>query len=250
MKAQLYQYLILLGDNTMVLGHRLSEWCGHGPSLETDIALTNISLDLWGQTRSYFQYAAEVKADGSKEDDIAFLRYPNEYRNVLLVEQPNQEFAHTIGRSFFFDTYHLLLLQQLIDSKDPQIAAIAAKSIKEVQYHQRFSSHWVKRLGDGTEESHHKMQVAVDHLWPFLGELHEITGVEKGMAKEGVGTNLFELIAPFQQTIHQVFEEATLSIPEIVQHQTGGKHGAHSEHMGYILTELQYMQRTYPNMEW
>lgn len=250
MKDQLYQYLLLLGDNSMILGHRLSEWCGHGPSLETDIALTNISLDLWGQTRSYFQYAAEVKAKGSSEDDIAFLRYPNEYKNVLLVEQPNQDFAYTIGRSFFFDTYHLLLLEQLSKSKDQQIAAIAAKSLKEVQYHQRFSSHWVKRLGDGTEESHQKMQAAVDYLWPYLGELKEETTVEEEMKKAGVGPDLAQLNQPLSQLTQEILKEATLHIPEVPQHQTGGKHGNHSEHMGYILTELQYMQRTYPNMEW
>ncbi|MGI9542410.1 MAG: 1,2-phenylacetyl-CoA epoxidase subunit PaaC [Cyclobacteriaceae bacterium] len=250
MKDQLYQYLLLLGDNAMILGHRLSEWCGHGPSLETDIALTNISLDLWGQTRSYFQYAAEVKSGTNKEDDIAFLRYPNEYKNVLLVEQPNEDFGNTIARSFFFDTYHLLLLQQLTESSDTQIAAIATKSLKEVQYHQRFSSHWMKRLGDGTEESRQKLQTAVDHLWPYLGELKEETTVEEKMKKTGVGADLAQLSEPLEQMIYEVLKEATLSIPEIPQHQTGGKQGYHSEHMGFILTELQYMQRTYPNMEW
>lgn len=250
MKDQLYQYLLLIGDNTMILGHRLSEWCGHGPSLETDIALTNISLDLWGQTRSYFQYAAEIKSDGNREDDIAFLRYPNDYKNVLLVEQPNEDFAHTIARSFFFDTYHLLLLEQLSQSKDQQIAAIATKSLKEVQYHQRFSSQWMKRLGDGTEESHQKMQIAINCLWPYLGELKEETKVEIEMKKAGVGADLAQLSEALDQSIQEVLKEATLDIPELPQHQSGGKQGNHSEHMGFILTELQYMQRTYPNMEW
>ena len=152
----------------MILGHRLSELCGHGPSLETDIALTNISLDLYGQVRSYFQYAAEVKGGDATEDSIALLRFDRDYRNVILVEQPNTDFAYVIGRQFLFDAFHLPLLEQLMNSKDETIAAVAAKSIKESRYHLRFSSSWVKRLGDGTEESHQRMQAAIDHLMPCL----------------------------------------------------------------------------------
>ena len=171
----LYNYLLILGDNAMILGHRLSELCGHGPSIETDIALTNISLDLFGQVRNYFQYAAETKGGESDEDKIAFTRYEHEYKCTLLVEQPNKDFAYIIARQFFFDAYHLLLMEELCNSADEQVAAIANKSIKEIKYHFRFSSEWIKRLGDGTEVSHQKIQEAVDYLYPYLNELTEET---------------------------------------------------------------------------
>lgn len=251
----IYHYLLLLGDNAMILGHRLSELCGHGPSLETDIALTNISLDLFGQVRNYFQYAAEIKnkdPQGGKktEDDIAFLRYEREHRNVILVEQPNTDFAHIIARQFFFDTYHVLLLEKLLESKDEKIKAIATKSLKEVKYHFRFSSEWVKRLGDGTEISHQKMQTAVDCLWPYIGELTEETEIEKEMKESGVGADLNEIRELCFPKIKTVLEEATLTVPESVWSHSGGKKGIHSEHLGFILAQLQYMQRAYPNMAW
>lgn len=254
MKEQLYQYLLLLGDNAMILGHRLSELCGHGPSLETDIALTNMSLDLFGQVRNYFQYAAEVKgADGKEEmteDDIAFTRYPHEYRNTLLVEQPNKDFAFIITRQFFFDAYHLPLLEALQGSQDEQIAAIASKSIKEVRYHLRFSSEWVKRLGDGTSESHDRMQTAVDYLYPYIGELVQETPIEKEMKDQGIGADLTAIRSTFFETVKSVLQEATLSTPQFFGFHDGGKKGVHSEHHGHILSSLQYMQRTYPNMQW
>lgn len=254
MKEQLYQYLLLLGDNTMILGHRLSELCGHGPSLETDIALTNMSLDLFGQVRNYFQYAAEVKsADGQEEiteDDIAFTRYPHEYRNTLLVEQPNKDFAFVIARQFFFDAYHLPLLEALQGSQDEQIAAIASKSIKEVKYHLRFSSEWVKRLGDGTSESHDRMQTAVDYLYPYIGELVQETPIEKEMKEKGIGADLAAIRSTYFETVKSVLQEATLSTPQFFGFHDGGKKGVHSEHHGHILSSLQYMQRTYPKMEW
>jgi len=250
MKDQIYNYLLLLGDNSMILGHRLSELCGHGPNLETDIALTNISLDLFGQVRHYFQYAAKLKGEEKTEDDIAFLRYPNEYRNVLLVEQPNTDFAYVMARQFLFDAYHLPLLEQLCESKDKQIAAIAMKSIKEVRYHLRFSSQWVIRLGDGTEVSHEKIQTAIDYLWPFGKELFAATDLELSMQESGVGTDLTKVEEEWKHTVKSVLKEATLKIPESKHGQAGGKKGIHSEHMGYILSDLQYMQRTYPNMAW
>jgi ring-1,2-phenylacetyl-CoA epoxidase subunit PaaC len=250
MKDQIYQYLLLLGDNPLILGHRLSELCGHGPSLETDIALTNISLDLFGQVRHYFQYAAKLKGEGSTEDDIAFLRYPNEYKNVLLAEQPNTDFAYVITRQFLFDAYHLPLLEQLMTSKDKQIAAIATKSIKEVKYHRRFSSEWVKRLGDGTEESHRRMQNAIDELWPYTTELFAPTPLETLMLETGIGADLSEIKPAYLDTVRQVMDEATLTLPEIPYAHAGGKNGIHSEQLGYILAELQYMQRAYPDMSW
>lgn len=249
-KENLYQYLLLLGDHVMILGHRLSELCGHGPSLETDIALTNISLDLYGQTRTYFQYAASIKEDDATEDSIAFLRYSNEYKSSLLVEQPNEDFAYVIGRQFLFDSYHLLLLEKLVDSSDENIAAIAKKSIKEVRYHLRFSSEWVKRLGDGTDESHDKMQKAIDYLLAYAGELTTSVEVEKVASKAGYGFDPEQLKETYWQNVKETLSEATLNIPEIDWSHSGGKSGVHSEHFGYILADLQYMQRAYPDMAW
>jgi len=250
MREQLYSYLLSLGDNSMILGHRLSELCGHGPSLETDIALTNISLDLFGQVRSYFQYAAEVSGADTSEDEIAFLRYPHEYKNCLLLEQPNNDFAWVIVRQFFFDAFHKPLLEELSGSLDPQISAIATKSLKEVSYHLRFSSQWVIRLGDGTEESHQKMQDAVNHLYRFCGELFEETEIDVEMKENKIGADLKVVKERFLETLQQVMEKATLSIPASKWQQGGGKKGIHTEHLGYILADLQYMQRTYPGMKW
>ena len=246
----LYNYLLMLGDNAMILGHRLSELCGHGPSLETDIALTNHSLDLFGQVRNYFQYAAEIKGGEMNEDKIAFLRYEHEYKNVLLVEQKNTDFAHVIARQYFFDAFHILLLNELKNSSDEQIAAIANKSIKEVKYHHRFSSEWVKRLGDGTKESHQKMQVAVDYLYPYLNELTEETELEKEMKEKGIGADLNKIRNQYFENTNALLNEATLNIPENIFSHSGGKKGIHSEHLGYVLADLQFMQRVYPNMEW
>ena len=185
-KSSLYNYLLMLGDNSMILGHRLSQLCGHGPTLETDIALTNISLDFFGQVRSYFQYAAELKGSNATEDSIAYLRYEREHFNAILVEQPNTDFAFVIARQFLFDAYHKLLLEQLIESKDERIAAIAAKSIKESKYHLRFSSEWVKRLGAGKDISHEKMQTAMNALFPFVHELFHETEIEKEMKEKAL----------------------------------------------------------------
>lgn len=245
-----YNYIIGIADNSLILGQRMGELCGHGPSLETDIACTNISLDLFGQVRSYYQYAAKIAADGRTEDDIAMLRKEREYVNILLVEQPNTDFAYTMARQFLFDVYHLLMLQELQKSKDLTLSAIATKSIKEVSYHQRFSSDWIKRLGDGTEESHQKIQTAINDLWTYTDELFHQTEADKAMVEEGVGVDVTKLKATYYQKVNEILEEATLKIPESKYFQKGGKQGIHTEHMGYLLTELQYMQRTYPNMEW
>lgn len=250
MTDKIYQYLLLIGDNAMILGHRLSELCGHGPSLETDIALTNISLDLFGQTRNYFQFAATLNVGDKTEDDIAFLRLEHEYRNVLLVEQPNTDFAYVIGRQFLFDCYHFLLLSELVNSNDGQIAAIAQKSLKEVTYHLDFSSEWVKRLGAGTAESHEKMQAAIDYLYPYSAELMEETPVELEMKEMGIGADLPAMKTNYYDRVHHLLKEATLEIPGADWFQSGGKKGVHSEHLGFILAQLQYMQRAYPNMSW
>ncbi len=244
------QYIYGIADNALILGQRLSELCGHGPNLETDIALTNMALDLLGQTRSYYQYAAQLSGDEKTEDDIAFLRIERQYKNVLLVEQPNRHFGYVITRQFFYDVFHLLLLQELQNSNDDTLSAIAKKGIKEVSYHQRFSSDWMKRLGDGTEESHQKAQEAVDDLWKFTDELFHMTKDDELAFESGIGIDVSKLKEHYYKRIGEVLEEATLTIPETKWFQKGGKQGIHSEHMGYLLSDLQYMQRTYPNMKW
>tara|TARA_R110002050_G_scaffold300807_1_gene473098 strand:+ start:5494 stop:6249 length:756 start_codon:yes stop_codon:yes gene_type:complete len=249
-KENLYKYILGIADNSLILGQRLGELCGHGPNLETDIACTNISLDLLGQVRSYYQYAAKIKGDGRTEDDIAMLRKEREYVNVLLVEQPNTDFAYVMARQFLFDVYHLLFLQELQKSKDLTLSAIANKSVKEVSYHQRFSSDWVKRLGDGTEESHQKTQASMDDLWIYTDELFHQTEADKVMISEGMGVDVTKLKNTYYKKVNEILGVATLEIPESKYFQKGGKLGIHTEHMGYILAELQYMQRTYPNMEW
>ena len=250
MEKKLYQYLLQLGDNSMILGHRLSELCGHGPTLETDLALTNISLDLFEQVRHYFQYAAKLKVEGKSEDDIAFLRYPHEYKNCLLVEQPNTDFAHIITRQFFFDVYHKILLHELTKSSDRQISAIAHKSLKEVKYHSRFSSQWVKRLGDGTEKSHHLMQAAVDYLQPYAMELFISSEIESELINEGIAADLNVVKGQWLTQIKETFHDASLEYPTNEFGHSGGKKGIHTEHLGYILSDFQYMQRAYPNMNW
>ena len=250
MQEKLVQYIYGIADNTLVLGQRLGELCGHGPSLETDIALTNISLDLLGQVRSYYQYAAKLIGGDATEDTIAFLRNEREYKNVLLVEQPNTDFAYSITRQFMFDIFHLLLLEELQNSKDETLSAIAKKSIKEVLYHTRFSSDWIRRLGDGTQESHGRIQTAINDLWTFTDELFHQTDADKVMIAEGIGVDVTILKEAFYQKASAILTEANLQTPDLKYFQKGGKQGIHSEHMGYLLTDLQYMQRTFPNMNW
>jgi ring-1,2-phenylacetyl-CoA epoxidase subunit PaaC len=250
MKENLYKYILGIADNSLILGQRLGELCGHGPNLETDIACTNISLDLFGQVRSYYQYAAKIKGGNKTEDDIAFLRREREYFNVLLVEQPNTDFAYTIARQFLFDVYHHLFLTELQKSYDVTLSAIATKSIKEVSYHQRFSSDWMKRLGDGTEESRSKTQNAINALWTYTDELFHQTEADKVMVLENIGVDVTALKDSYYQTVNAILTEATLETPESKWFQKGGKEGIHTEHLGYLLSDLQFMQRTYPNMEW
>lgn len=244
----LFDYLLRLGDNALILSQRLGEWCGHGPVLEEDIALTNVALDLLGQARLWLGYAGELV--NRDEDQLAFLRDAGEFRNVLLVEQPNGDFAHTMARQFFFDSWHFLLLEKLCESSDERIRGIAAKSLKEVTYHLRRSTDWVIRLGDGTEESHARMQTAIADLWMYTGELFEMDAVEEEMRQSGVGCDLAALAAPWSAEIARVFSAATLEIPKQSWMQRGGKRGVHSEKLGYILAELQFLQRAYPGAKW
>lgn len=250
MKQNLYKYILGIADNSLILGQRLGELTGHGPSLETDIACTNISLDLFGQVRSYFQYASKIAGDNRTEDDIAMLRKERDYVNVLLVEQPNTNFAYTMARQFLFDVYHLAFLSELEKSKDLTLSAIAKKCIKEVRYHERFSSDWIKRLGDGTEESKAKMQEAINDLWTYTDELFHQTEADKAMVSEGIGVDVTKIKDNYYKSVKEILEESTLEIPESKYFQKGGKDGIHTEHLGYLLAELQYMQRAYPNMEW
>lgn len=246
----LFDYILRLGDNALILGQRLSEWCGHAPELELDIALTNIALDHIGHTRLLFQYAAELEGKGRDEDDIAYLRDAWEFKNVLLVEQPNDDFAHTIVRSFLFDVHNYLFYKELQKSSNAQLSAIAEKVSKELHYHLRFSTDWMIRLGDGTDESHQRMQEALDDLWMYRTELHTPNETDRQLAEAGVGVDLERILPLYDAKVAEVIQEATLSIPTDPSRQYGGKDGKHTEHLGHLLAELQWMQRAYPNMEW
>lgn len=249
-RLSMQQYLLHIADNALVLGHRLSEWCGHGPALEIDMAMTNISLDLIGQARNLYQYAAALEGQGKTEDDLAYLRDVPEFRNVLLVEQPNGDFAHTIARQFLFDAYHYFFQQKLCESQDQQLAAIAEKSLKEVAYHLRWTSEWVIRLGDGTPDSKGRMQEAINHLWSFRGELLTPAPYEIDAVSAGYGVDLGDIKTAVEHKIFEVLEEATLVQPVDGWMHSGGKTGRHSEHLGFILAEMQFLQRAYPNSAW
>jgi len=255
-------YLLHLADNSLILGHRNSEWCAHGPVLEQDIAITNIALDLIGQARNFYQYAAHLinepasspsfgeGKEKASEDTLAYLRDRYEFKNCLLIEQPNGDWAKTILRQFLFSAYQSFLFEELKKSKDSQLAAIAEKSLKEVTYHLRWSSEWVIRLGDGTEESHQRMVKAVDELWPYSGELFDATSYEQRAAKEGFGVEPSSLKTKWQEKVIEIFSEATLAYPKSILQQAGGKEGRHTENLGKILAELQFIQRTYPDSVW
>ncbi len=246
----LFRYAVRMGDNSLVLGHRLSEWCGHGPQLEEDIAQANIALDLIGQARNYLTYAGEVEGKGRSEDDLAYLRTDREYLNVLLTELPKGDYAQTIARSFLFDAFHLPLQQALTTSTDERLKGIAEKSVKEVTYHLRHSSEWLIRFGDGTEESHDRAQTALDNLWRYTGELFIPDEAEERLAKAGIAPKLDDIKNEWSTTVDSVLKEATLERPADGWMATGGKKGVHSEHIGPMLAEMQTLQRTYPGVEW
>ncbi len=248
-----------MADDALILGHRNSEWCGHGPALEQDIAITNIALDLIGQARNFYQYAAEIISaskendtdkNAETEDTLAYLRDAIDFKNCLLVEQPKGDWAVTTLRQFFFSCYQYFLYEKLQKSADKQIAAIAEKSLKEVTYHVKWSSEWVIRLGDGTGESRARMINALNELWRFTGELFIPASYETEMAKQNIGVDTNLIKDKWMQKVISVLEEATLQIPSDAWMQTGGKEGIHSEHLGYILAEMQFLQRAYPNAEW
>lgn len=249
----LFQYTLHLADDTLILGHRNSEWTGHGPILEQDIAISNIALDLIGQARNFYQYAAELSnKDGGNvtEDSLAYLRDGWDFSNCLLVEQTNGDWAKTILRQFFFSAHQVDLYERLAAGRDSTLAAIGAKAYKEAIYHLRWSSEWVIRLGDGTEESHTRMKKALDELWKFTGEMYMPAAYESWAAMSETGPDLAVLRPRWEERVKDVFDEAGLSYPSPEWMQTGGKEGRHTEHLGYILTELQFLQRAYPGCEW
>jgi ring-1,2-phenylacetyl-CoA epoxidase subunit PaaC len=249
-ETPLVHYVLRRADDALILGHRLSEWCGHAPALEEDMALANIALDLLGQARSLYGYAAEVEGNGNDEDKFAYLRDVRQYRNLLLAEQPNGDFARTLSRQFFYSAFADLYWRAMMQSRNPTLAAIAAKSEKESAYHLRHSSEWIIRLGDGTEESHRRAQAAIDDLWAFTGEIFETDAGERGLIDTGVAVDPAALKPQWLKTVTGVVTEATLALPTSDWMQQGGRHGRHSEHLGHLLSELQSMQRTFPGATW
>lgn len=246
-----FDYLLRLGDNALVLSQRISELCGKGPALEEDMALTNVSLDLLGQTRLWYSYAGELEGAGRDEDRLAFHRDAHQFRNCLLVEQRNGNYADTMMRQFYFDTWHYFLIGALTKSSDARIAGIAEKSLKEVTYHLRRSGDLVVRMGDGTPESHAKVQAAADALWMYTGEMFNYDAVDQAMVDAGVAPAAAPLRAQWLEHVAAIFAEATLVMPSPdAWMQKGGKQGVHSEHLGYLLAEMQFLQRAYPGAEW
>jgi ring-1,2-phenylacetyl-CoA epoxidase subunit PaaC len=249
-ETPLVLYALRRADDALILGHRLSEWCGHAPAMEEDMALANMGLDLLGQARELYSYAADVEGQGNDEDKFAYLRDVRQYRNLLLLEQPNGDFARTMVRQFFYAAFADLYWRAMMKSSDATLAAIAAKSEKESAYHLRHSSEWMVRLGDGTEESHRRAQTAVDDLWAYTGEMFEVDESERALIERGVAVDPATLHPRWLKTVSGVMGEATLVLPESGWMQRGGRGGKHSEHLGHLLSELQSMQRTFPGATW
>jgi ring-1,2-phenylacetyl-CoA epoxidase subunit PaaC len=250
MSAALFEYLLRLGDTSLVLGQRLGEWIGHAPALEEDLGLANLALDLVGQARLLLTYAGEVEGKGRDEDALAYFREEHEYRNVTLAEQPNGDFAQTIVRQVLLDAWQRELYAALSDSKDERLAAIAAKSLKETRYHLRYSSGWLVRLGDGTDESHRRAQRALDDLWRFTGELFAADGVDAEVAAAGIAPPIATLAQGWSASVGDILTQAKLRRPADVPYSWYGKRGEHSEHLGYLLAEMQSLQRAHPGAQW
>lgn len=249
-ETPLVLYTLRRADDALILGHRLSEWCGHAPMMEEDMALANMALDLIGQARSLYTYAGEAEGEGRTEDDFAYWRDERGYRNLLLVEQQNGDFARTIMRQFLYANFADLFWRAMMKSKDETLAAIAAKSEKEMAYHVRHTAEWVIRLGDGTTESHTRIAAALDELWPYTGELFEMDAPEKGLVETGIAVDLGSLRDQWRTNVKSVLEEATLTTPEDGWMQKGGRTGIHSEHLGHLLSDLQHVQHTIPGAVW
>ena len=244
-------YLLRLGDNALILSQQLSQLCGKGPALEEDMALTNVALDLLGQTRLWYEYAAELEGAGRDEDKLAYHRDAHDFKNCLLLEQPNGNYADTMMRQFYFDTWHYFLIEGLTRSADPRIAAIAEKSLKEVTYHLRRSGDLIVRLGDSTELAHARTQAAADELWMYSGEVFAYDAIDDAMVADGIAPPAGELRAHWLAHVAEIFAEATLTMPPAdAWMQNGGKQGRHTEHLGFILAEMQFLQRAYPGAQW
>jgi ring-1,2-phenylacetyl-CoA epoxidase subunit PaaC len=246
----LFEYLCRLGDDRLVLGHRLSQWCGHAPILEEDIALANFALDFIGQASAFLKLAGEVEGKGRDEDALAFLRDEFQFRNVQLVELPIGDFAVTMVRQFLFDAWDVLMLARLEKSSHTAIAGMAAKALKEAKYHVRHSSTWVVRLGDGTEESHRRAQDALTQLWPFTHELFAADSVDAAMVEQGIGVDLTSLRAPWDVNVRETLAKATLTVPDEKRIVSGGRRGRHSEFLGHMLAEMQILPRSHPGATW
>lgn len=246
----LFNYSLRLGDTSLILAQRLSEWTGHGPFLEEDLALTNIALDILGRGKSLLEYAARVEGKGRTDDDLAFFRNDREYFNALITEQPNGDYAKTIVRQALIDCFDLLFYKELAKSKDETLAGIAAKSIKEISYHKRHSFSWVIRFGNGTEESMNRLQKGFEEIWAFTGELFEMNETDQVLLKEGIAVNLDELKPLWEKEIIELVAKANLQVPEPVFMQKGSRKGLHTEHLSYILAEMQSLPRMHPGAKW
>lgn len=243
-------YTLRLADNALIMGHRLGEWCSKAPILEEDLAITNMALDMIGRAEAILRYTAELEGKGHTEDDLAYRRDERKYYNHLLVEQPNGDFAYTIARQLFNSAYEFFYYTELMQSKDATLAAIAAKSIKEIKYHLKHASDWTIRLGDGTEESAARMQNAINDLWMYTGELFESDELDENLSALGIAPNASELKGKWKTYIMDVLAEAKLAVPTDAYMQTGSKKGIHTEYLGYILADMQYLQRAYPDAKW
>jgi ring-1,2-phenylacetyl-CoA epoxidase subunit PaaC len=246
----LLTYALRLGDDSLILGQRLSAWCGHAPTIEVDLSLANVALDLIGQATHFLGYAGEVEGKGRDADTLAFHRDVLDFTNCILAEQPNGDFAQTIARQFLFSTYQELMLQGLSASKDERLAAIAAKAVKEVTYHRQLASDWVVRLGDGSDESAQRMSAGIDWMWRFVDELFEMDALETKLAKSGVAVDKAALKPEWEARVDAVLAEATLARPAARRPVLGGRNGHHSEHLGHLLSEMQFLQRAYPDATW
>jgi ring-1,2-phenylacetyl-CoA epoxidase subunit PaaC len=245
-----YMYTLRLGDNALILGHRLSELCSKGPILEEDLALTNIALDMIGRAQALLKYVSDIEAKGKTEDDIAYRRAENNYYNHLLIEQPNGDFAHTMARQLFISVFEFLFYTELEKSRDETLAAIASKTVKEIKYHMQHAVDWTIRLGDGTNESHKRMQKAVNDLWMYTGEIFEMDEVDTHLMRDGMAIDLIPIKTQWHNDIKTILSKATLTMPEDTYMQTGSRKGIHTENLGHILSEMQYLQRAYPDAIW
>ncbi len=249
-REALMQYAVRLGDDALILGHRLSEWCSNAPFLEEDLALTNVALDYIGRARMFYGYAAELSGDGRSEDSFAYLRDCREFTNLLLHELPRGDFAFTMARQYLVDQYALAFMEALLQSADAQLAGIAAKAVKESRYHLRRSRDWMLRLGDGTEESQRRLQAAVDELWGYTHELFELDDLERELVAAGVAVDSEALKPAWEAAVRATLDEANISVPADDWSVRGGRQGNHTEYLGHLLSELQFMQRAYPGLEW